>query len=116
LADIILEETPISEHQTQQTLWNGHKYISFTDSRQGTAKISALINQDKEANWVRSQVFQRLCELTVEEQKNIELPDDVESILADLRQKLAEEKHPYLQKLSFLISLLAINCNSSLSR
>lgn len=98
LADIILEETPTSEHQTQQTLWNGHKYISFTDSRQGTAKISALINQDKEANWVRSQVFHRLCELTVEEQKNIELPDDVESILADLRQKLAEEKHPYLRK------------------
>jgi hypothetical protein len=98
LADIILEETPVSDELTQQTLWDGHKYISFTDSRQGTAKISALINQDKEANWVRSQVFHKLCELTAEDRKNVELPDDVENILADLRQRLADEKHPYLQK------------------
>ena len=62
LADIFLEETPEAETQTTETLWRGHKYISFTDSRQGTAKVSALINQDNEASWIRSQVYHKLCE------------------------------------------------------
>lgn len=61
LSDIFLENTPdASPNITTEMLWNGHKYISFTDSRQGTAKISALINIDNENNWVRSQVFHLL--------------------------------------------------------
>lgn len=62
LADIFLEETPQADTLTKEMLWRGHKYISFTDSRQGTAKISALINQDNEANLIRSLVFHKLCE------------------------------------------------------
>jgi hypothetical protein len=42
-------------------LWSGKKYISFTDSRQGTAKISALINIDSETFWLRSQIYHSLC-------------------------------------------------------
>lgn len=60
LSDVFLENTPESVEIKQETLWKGHKYISFTDSRQGTAKISALINIDNESNWIRSQVFHKL--------------------------------------------------------
>ena len=63
LADVILEETPAEQTLNPEMLWEGRKYISFTDSRQGTAKVSALINQDKEASWVRAQLFHRLSEL-----------------------------------------------------
>ena len=62
LSDIILEQTPEAKIKTQEMLWNGHKYISFTDSRQGTAKISALLNIDSERNWLRSQIFHLLSQ------------------------------------------------------
>ena len=61
LSDIILEQTPQAQTQTTTMLWNGHKYISFTDSRQGTAKMSANINADNERNWLRNQVFHTLA-------------------------------------------------------
>lgn len=57
LSDIILDQTQVAKQKTPYTLHNGRKYISFTDSRQGTAKISALINIDSESNWVRYQVY-----------------------------------------------------------
>ncbi len=62
LSDVILEQTPEIKPITEKMLWSGHKYISFTDSRQGTAKVSALINIDSERNWLRSQVFHLLAE------------------------------------------------------
>lgn len=62
LSDIILEQTPEMKPVKPEMLWSGHKYISFTDSRQGTAKVSALINIDSERNWLRSQVFHLLAE------------------------------------------------------
>ncbi|AIY12566.1 hypothetical protein M667_04755 [Cellulophaga baltica NN016038] len=57
LSDIVLDQTEVAERQTTKTLYKGRKYISFTDSRQGTAKISALINIDSESDWIRYQVY-----------------------------------------------------------
>ncbi|WP_313115071.1 DEAD/DEAH box helicase [Aequorivita sediminis] len=57
LADIILDQTQTSNNKTPQTLHEGRKYISFTDSRQGTAKISAFINIDSESDWIRYQAY-----------------------------------------------------------
>jgi len=62
LSDVFLENTPEADEIKSEMLWDGHKYISFTDSRQGTAKISALINIDNENNWIRSQIFHLLCQ------------------------------------------------------
>src|SRR5690606_19433424 len=61
LSDIILDETSPLKNQNTTTLYNGKKYISFTDSRQGTAKISAMINIDSESNWIRYQVYHYLA-------------------------------------------------------
>ncbi len=60
LSDIVLDQTDTIDKQTIKTLYKGRKYISFTDSRQGTAKISALINIDSESDWIRYQVYHYL--------------------------------------------------------
>lgn len=60
LSDIVLDQTDTIDKQTTKTLYKGRKYISFTDSRQGTAKISALINIDSESDWIRYQVYHYL--------------------------------------------------------
>lgn len=39
---------------------NNKKYISFTDSREGTARISAIQNIETENNWVKSNLIQLL--------------------------------------------------------
>src|SRR5690606_30137373 len=57
LSDIILDQTQVASSKTAKTLYEGRKYISFTDSRQGTAKISALINIDSESDWIRYQTY-----------------------------------------------------------
>lgn len=60
LSDLILEQTEESKNITTSMLFYGKKYISFTDSRQGTAKIAALINIDSESGWIRYQVYHYL--------------------------------------------------------
>ncbi|WP_028872941.1 DEAD/DEAH box helicase [Psychroserpens burtonensis] len=57
LSDIVLDQTQDAKKITKNTLYKGKKYISFTDSRQGTAKIAALINIDSESNWIRYQSY-----------------------------------------------------------
>jgi DEAD/DEAH box helicase domain-containing protein len=57
LSDIILDQTPKIDKPSQKTLYEGRKYISFTDSRQGTAKIAALINIDSESDWIRYHIY-----------------------------------------------------------
>lgn len=60
LSDIILDQTQPTYRGNNKVLHQGKKYISFTDSRQGTAKIAALINIDSESNWIRYQVYHYL--------------------------------------------------------
>ncbi len=60
LSDLILEQTEEAKNITTSMLFSGKKYISFTDSRQGTAKIAALINIDSESGWIRYQVYHYL--------------------------------------------------------
>ncbi|WP_454986146.1 DEAD/DEAH box helicase [Capnocytophaga bilenii] len=99
LSDIFLENTPEMDknEMTTKTLWGGHKYISFTDSRQGTAKISALINNDNEANWLRAQVFHRLWEVQNKEIpiKKVELIE-IEEEIKKIEEEIQNTKSPYL--------------------
>ena len=45
-----------------EILYEGKKFITFTDSRQGTAKFALGINQDMERNWIRSEIYHTLAE------------------------------------------------------
>jgi len=66
LSDIVLDQTQDAKEITRKTLYKGRKYISFTDSRQGTAKIAALINIDNESNWIRYQTYHYLIKKVIE--------------------------------------------------
>ncbi|WP_323027336.1 DEAD/DEAH box helicase [Gelidibacter japonicus] len=72
LSDIILDQTQVSKtkDRTPHTIHEGRKYISFTDSRQGTAKISALINIDSESDWIRYQTYHFLIKKMQENEED----------------------------------------------
>lgn len=57
LAEVLLQEVPEANEQTLKMLYNGRKYLSFTDSRQGTARNAGNLNQDSERDWFRSKVY-----------------------------------------------------------
>lgn len=90
LSDIILEQTPEAKQITEEMLWSGHKYMSFTDSRQGTAKVSALINIDSE-RWLRSQVFHLLAERRKNASNNLAQYDisEIRQAIEQLEEELA---------------------------
>ena len=54
----------------------GKRLITFTDSRQGTARFSAKMQLDSERNWTRSQVYKN----AVLESGELDLPDDVRNL------------------------------------
>lgn len=75
LADVVLEQTQTKKVRTNKTLLEGRKYISFTDSRQGTAKIAALINLDSEANWTKYQIYHHLLNKLPKANQSIDVAD-----------------------------------------
>ena len=117
LSDIVLDQTEVISNQTPKTLYNGRKYISFTDSRQGTAKISALINIDAESDWIRYQVYHYLLN-----KLNNNKSDRTENELVEERAyyvKQLESAPPFLQndlkiKLKEVESRISKNTNGIL--
>ena len=71
LAEIFLQEAqpmPVDKAESGNSeqgkvLYEGKKYIAFTDSRQGTATSAQAINNDMERVWLRSEIFRRLYKL-----------------------------------------------------
>lgn len=102
LSDVILDQTKSNQNRTTKTLNDGKKYISFTDSRQGTAKISALINIDAETNWTRYQVYHFLLNKLKQSSAAIS-GEEIEDLitkraeLCGLLSKVPEEAKSYLQ-------------------
>lgn len=97
LSDIILEQTPES-NKNNWTLWNGHKYISFSDSRQGTAKISLLINTDNEKNWLRSQVFHFLAKKRKDAQTNTYPIDQLDELISYFEIEIEKSSIPIIKQ------------------
>jgi len=67
LAPTLLEQTTPETYDVS-ALWQGRKYISFTDNRQGTAKSTFQQNIDVERNWIRTAIYHYLAR---ERQKTI---------------------------------------------
>jgi ATP-dependent helicase YprA (DUF1998 family) len=60
VSDLILKQVPASGENNDRALYSGRKYISFTDSRQGTARLSASINIESERDWVKYNLYHQL--------------------------------------------------------
>jgi superfamily II DNA/RNA helicase len=79
LAPTLLEQTT-PETDKPCALWQGRKYISFTDNRQGTAKSTFQQNIDVERNWIRTAIYHYLAN---ERRGTISIPQK----LTDLEEK-----------------------------
>ena len=112
LSDIVLDQTDITKEQKEQTLYKGRKYISFTDSRQGTAKISALINIDSESDWIRYQVYHYLLNRLNTNQVDAsedELLKERAKLIIELETVLPFRKAGIQKDIDLINSLLNIN-------
>lgn len=96
LSDIVLDQTQDAKKITNKTLYKGRKYISFTDSRQGTAKIAALINIDSESDWIRYQTYHYL--LRKLKQNKIEASHDELIQARAMYIKQLDEALPFMRK------------------
>jgi len=61
LSSTLLEQADPMPNMIAGSLWDGRKYISFTDNRQGTAKSALAQNTEVERNWIRTAVFHYLA-------------------------------------------------------
>jgi len=82
IAPLLLDNADSISTITPDTLYEGRKFIAFTDSRQGTAKAAFAQNLEVERRWIRGAVFHELADrrrdliqpsgLSVEEQDLLE--------------------------------------------
>lgn len=95
LSDIVLDQTN-SDKDSVKKLYKGRKYISFTDSRQGTAKISALINIDSESDWIRYHTYHYLLQNYLSKKVNVSHDELVQA--KAIYMKLLDEALPSMKK------------------
>ncbi len=113
LSPILLENAEPLGIKDLSLIYDGRKYLTFTDSRQGTARFAMAQNQDVERNWIRSAIFHNLADkrlegfvpgrgLTPEEQAKYDfyqglgktLPPFIQKELEELRQKMDPTREP----------------------
>ena len=58
-APTVLEALPPSDEKAGSVPFGGRRLLTFTDSRQGTARFAARLQQDAETRWSRSVTFQK---------------------------------------------------------
>lgn len=95
LSDIVLDQTNRDKDSVKK-LYKGRKYISFTDSRQGTAKISALINIDSESDWIRYHTYHYLLQNYLSKKVNASLDELVQARALYVKQ--LDEALPFMRK------------------
>ncbi|WP_420935490.1 DEAD/DEAH box helicase [Alteromonas sp. A081] len=115
----LLEYAPEGKDLEAHGPFNGRRLITFTDSRQGTARIAAKLQQDAERNRARSLIYHHLLRAQTDASGN---PEDMliaEKTIADLRKGI--EDNPAL-KSTFealidkeLMNLAKLSGNSNVS-
>lgn len=78
LSTLILDNAEGTDKKDTEILYNGKKYISFTDNRQGSARFAMGLNQDVERSWVRASIFHKLADMRLDEVETAGLTEDEE--------------------------------------
>lgn len=86
----VLEHCPPGEGAERSGPAEGRRLLTFTDSRQGTARIAARLQQDTDRNFVRSQLYFQLFPV-VEASSADTLPDDIDEQIKEHEQHLSSE-------------------------
>lgn len=115
LAEIFLQEAqPMPVDKTESgnseqgnVLYEGKKYIAFTDSRQGTATSAQAINNDMERVWLRSEIFRRLYKLgEYKREQPEEWTKEDEEKLSKWKNSVQDDPETYSEVLSPKIEAL----------
>lgn len=136
LASLILDNaTPMDANdisKDKDILYSGKRYITFTDSRQGTAKSAMGINQDVERNWIRSAIYQKLAvsrqnrciaqelnpseqaEYNYYKQQENNLPPVLRNRFEELKQKMQGKGAPMAEPEAWADIRNALNANANL--
>lgn len=62
LARILLKQSQPASPVTPNMIYEGRKFISFTDNRQKTANTSRIQNVDSERSWIRGAIYHSLVD------------------------------------------------------
>lgn len=73
--------------------FQGRKLISFTDSRQGTARIAIKLQQDSERNRIRGLIYQRLLQAQPVNGLSAEDLQDLQDLQTATQLSRIEQKH-----------------------
>ena len=115
LAEIFLQEAqpmPVDKAESGNSeqgkvLYEGKKYIAFTDSRQGTATSAQAINNDMERVWLRSEIFRRLYKLGEYKREQPEkITKEEEEKLSKWKDSVRDDPETYSEVLSPKIEAL----------
>ncbi|EDL62312.1 hypothetical protein PM8797T_28329 [Gimesia maris DSM 8797] len=105
---ILLSHAPVHQDQTKKKPFEGRQMISFTDSRQGTARFAVRMQRESEINYVRSFIYHKLWSLakSVDSAELIRLEGTVASLekVASTSPELQQLYQEKLQKLNQLKS------------
>lgn len=86
LAHVFLKQSPVNTTSVNRNslIYDGRKYITFTDNRQGTANIAYSANIDVEREWMRSQLLYLLVDNKLGHDRSRSI--DRASILSEIAQ------------------------------
>ena len=79
LATLLLDNAEPIDSKDADVVYKGRKYITFTDSRQGSARYAMGLNQDVERSWIRSSIFHKLADMRLNDVQPAGLTPDEEA-------------------------------------
>lgn len=79
LATLLLDNAEPIDSNDAGVVYEGRKYIAFTDSRQGSARSAMGLNQDVERTWIRSSIFHKLADMRLNDMRPAGLTSEEEA-------------------------------------
>jgi hypothetical protein len=86
LSTLILDNADSTNKTDAEILYNGKKYITFTDNRQGSARSAMGLNQDVERSLIRASIFHKLADMRLDCVESPGLTEQEEQTYAFLKQ------------------------------
>lgn len=97
LSTLILDHAEGIDTNDAEVLYDGKKYITFTDNRQGSARSAMGMNQDVERAWIRASVFHKLADLRLDNMPSAGLTAEEEQLYEYLKQQPLSSLPPMLK-------------------
>lgn len=97
LSTLLLDNADGLNRKDAEILYNGKKYITFTDNRQGSARSAMGINQDVERSWIRSSIYHKLADMRIEKVEPAGLTEEEQQSYTFLKEMSANSLPPMMK-------------------